>query len=291
MENKHLILDMSNILNIAFWRARTVLMEDEAKDKEEIEKTLCNFGVTVFLNIFHMYLKDSRDHKVYCVYDSRGGTEWRKSVNPDYKANRDHSGHEYHSILYEVVDKVRSILDFYPVYQVSIEKSEADDIIYSLGSILQGRKKIISSDADLLQIAQRFEDVVIWHPHTKKYRDIPAYDVVLMKSISGDSSDNISGVPKFGEKRSLKAMAENMKSFTPEQMAIVEKNLQIVDLAKNPKFAENTEKAKKIVEEYVDKYDFAHVQHLFMEHKQKQHFTNSNTIKKLLDEFDLVFKS
>ena len=32
MENKHLILDMSNILNIAFWRARTVLMEDEQKD-------------------------------------------------------------------------------------------------------------------------------------------------------------------------------------------------------------------------------------------------------------------
>ena len=286
---KHLIIDGNNIANVAFWRARSVLGE-ENKDKtpeeqKEVFKThLSNFGVNVFLNIFHMYLKDNSGYKIYLAWDSRSGANWRKDHTEDYKANRDHSSDEFHPILYDMMDSLKKLFGYYPIYQFEVEHAEADDIIFSLCNILDGQKKIISSDGDMLQIPQKISDVKVWHPMQKKYREVPEYDVVLYKSICGDPSDGIQGLYKYGPKKTLKVLGEGLQTLTAEQRDTVERNKTIVDLSLNPSFEKNTEATKQMLAaQSISNYDFAAIQKLFMTYKQKQHFANADQIKKLLD--------
>jgi len=71
---KHLIVDGNNIANISFYRAKSVLEEEHKDDPDSVEKVLCSFSVNVFLNIFHMYLKDNKDYKIYDL----GFKKWSK---------------------------------------------------------------------------------------------------------------------------------------------------------------------------------------------------------------------
>lgn len=280
---KHLIIDGNNISNIAFYRAKSVLEKEHKDDLESVDKILCSFSVNVFLNIFHMYLKDNKNHKVYMVWDSRSGANWRKQQLETYKANRDHSAIKNHDILYDVMDSIKKLLINYPIYQIEIEHAEADDLIYSLCNILQGSKKIISSDGDMMQLPQKFSDVKIWHPMLKKYREVPEYDVILYKSICGDPSDGIEGLHKFGPKKTLKVLEEGLSSLSPEHLSIVEHNRTIIDLSKNPSCAENTKKVQEIISSYQKDYNFNKIQKMYLDLKLKQHFSNSDLIKKMLD--------
>jgi len=280
---KHLIIDGNNMSNIAFYRARTVLTEEGDE-----QKNLVSFSVNVFLNILHMYLKDHNDHKIYLTWDSRTGSNWRKQQLVTYKANRDHSSDKLHSVLYDVMDEIKNLLKNYPIYQIEIEHAEADDLIYSLCSFLQEQKKIVSTDGDMMQLPQKFSDVKVWNPITKKYKDIPEYDVVLYKSICGDPSDGIEGLYKFGPKKTIKAIEENLSSFTQEQLNIVENNKKIIDLELNPSYEENTRLIKEMINNYEKNYNFNKIQKMYLDLKLKQHFSNSDSIKKMLD---IVFET
>lgn len=280
---KHLICDGNNVANIAFYRAKSVLEEEHKDDPENVEKILCSFSVNVFLNIFHMYLKDNKDHKIYMTWDSRSGANWRKQHLDTYKANRDHSAVKNHGILYDVMDSIKNLLNNYPVHQIEIEHAEADDLIYNLCDILQGPKKIISSDGDMMQLPQKFSEVKIWNPMMKKYKDVPDYDVILYKSICGDPSDGIEGLYKFGPKKTLKAMEGGLSSLTNEQLSIVEHNRKIIDLGQNPSCAENNKKVQELIASYKKDYEFSKIQKMYLDLKLKQHFSNADAIKKLLD--------
>ena len=49
------------------------------------------------------------------------------------------------------------------------------------------------------------------------------------KSIMGDPSDNINGLPKYGKKRAL-AVVNGEKQLTDEQNQIVEENMELINL-------------------------------------------------------------
>jgi len=275
---KHLIIDSNNISNISFYRARTVL-----KEEGDEQKNLVSFSVNVFLNIFHMYLKDNKDYKIYMTWDSRSGANWRKQQLTSYKANRDHSADKLHDTLYDVMDAIKALLTHYPVYQLEIEHAEADDLIYNLCSILEGPKKIISSDGDMLQLPQKFADVKIWHPMKKKLVESPEYDVILYKSICGDPSDGIEGLYKFGPKKTIKAIDEGLKGLTAEQLLTIEQNKKIIDLGQNPSVESNAKIIKETLASFPHSYDFSQIQKSYMTLRLKQHFSNSDLIKHMLD--------
>ena len=111
---------------------------------------------------------------------------------------------------------VRS-LDAFNVPRYELENYEADDIMGTLAKEAseQGASvKVISGDKDLLQLVSDNTLVCIPRKGLQKWMNIrkealfenTAYhqkQIIDMKGLMGDQSDNIPGVPGVGEKRRL----------------------------------------------------------------------------------------
>ena len=123
---------------------------------------------------------------------------FRKDINPEYKSNRPSKPPIYEKILEEVNKRFKPI---------SLRNLEADDtcrILYEDKSFYPNLEKIIVSiDKDFYSVPCAF------------YRDLPGKELVftdydtaqyhLFKQIiMGDSTDNYSGIPGYGEGKAKK---------------------------------------------------------------------------------------
>jgi len=163
-------------------------------------------------------------NRVYFVLD--GAPVQRRNVFPDYKANRkidaaDTTRIEEMQRFYAQCNLIIELLrKRFPVSVVHHADHEADDIIYNL--IKRGSKGIdwtvASNDSDFIQLLDNFENVSVYNPMKKKYVFAPTYDYVLWKSLRGDPSDNIPGIPGIGDKRAEKLVSDLsvMKKFLSE---------------------------------------------------------------------------
>lgn len=275
---KKVIFDTNNIANVAYYRAKATLQKEENKDNT----VLTNFTIKIFFSIFHMYLKNYSQHKFYLVWDGQQGSSWRKSNNEMYKSNRNHSKDDTYHLFLESMKIEQNILSNYPVVQIKFDDTEADDIIYNLCDIYRNDSiDIISSDQDLIQLSQKFNNVKIYNPIKKSYYDVPEYDIVTYKSIAGDSSDNIQGLYNFGPAKTLKVI-NNQIELTAEQKAIVENNKILIDLNKNP----NVENNKNKVIDYIDRLKIntnaEQIKLFFVEYKQHEFLKKWNEVLQLL---------
>jgi hypothetical protein len=62
----------------------------------------------------------------------------------------------------------------------------------------------VSSDTDFIQLLQDHPNLKLYNPVQKKFVEAPEYDYVVWKSLRGDASDNIPGVPGIGDKTAEK---------------------------------------------------------------------------------------
>jgi DNA polymerase-1 len=144
-----------------------------------------------------------------------------------YKANRSEAPKE----LISQIPFIKEATDRFGFASVSVYGYEADDIIASYVKKLKGRYciNVVSSDKDLLQLIDIQGGINVYDPMKQKY---VTQDDVLNKfgvsepslildilSLTGDSSDNVSGVPGIGPKtaaflinkfNSLDNLAENL---------------------------------------------------------------------------------
>lgn len=157
--------------------------------------------------------------KVIVAWDSKSSTAKRKELYPDYKAGRTKPGDDFYVQIPMLEELVLALgWNF-----VECDDYEADDIIGTLA--LQADEAgdwetfIVSSDLDMLQIVD---------DNTRMYRilkgfskleelDVPAVEekygieksqFLDLKSLKGDASDNIPGVPGVGEKTAVKLLSE-----------------------------------------------------------------------------------
>jgi 5'-3' exonuclease len=93
---------------------------------------------------------------------------------------------------------------------------------------------IVSSDSDFIQLLNTCEHVSIWNPVKKEYVVAPDYDYVTWKSLKGDSTDNIPGIPGCGEVTATKlvndpeALANYLED--PARAAIFARNYDLISL-------------------------------------------------------------
>jgi 5'-3' exonuclease len=60
---------------------------------------------------------------------------------------------------------------------------------------------VVSNDSDFTQLIQEYSHVKVWNPIKKEFLEAPIdYDYVTWKSLRGDGSDNIPGIPGVGDK-------------------------------------------------------------------------------------------
>ncbi len=117
---------------------------------------------------------------------------------------------------------IRELLDAFRVPRYELEDYEADDIMGTLAKEAseQGAQvKVISGDKDLLQLVSDHTRVCIPRKgitevdeYTKealfeKYNLSPK-QIIDMKGLMGDQSDNIPGVPGVGEKTAIKLLTQ-----------------------------------------------------------------------------------
>jgi 5'-3' exonuclease len=219
-----------------------------------------------------------------------GRSEWRKSLYPDYKAQRDYGKQdeekaEAYRGLWKQMNELHNILHLFNIKSIKVDGQEADDLIAGFCAMAEGEKIIVSSDKDLLQLIS--EDVSVAKPlrggefkmigisdfYTETGVTKEAY--IGYRALVGDSSDNISGVPGIGEKtaknlmdkyghidnilnaqgedkKALMKSARTKKIFDTENLKVLGRNNKIMSF----KFAQYDEMEKHIQECLVKPYGY-----------------------------------
>ena len=205
-------------------------------------------GIYHFINILRKFLEEHNHDKVVVFWDGDSNSSIRKSIYPQYKANRrqDMNEYKYESYLQQKA-RVKQYLEEIFVRQVEMINNEADDLIAYYTKISKDEQIIIfSADKDLTQLISK--RVTIYSPTSKQYFkngdmitinkvDIPHTNVLLTKILTGDKSDNIDGIELLGEKTLVKLFPELLeKSCTIEEILDIARNNQ---QKKKPKALEN----------------------------------------------------
>ena len=205
-------------------------------------------GIYHFINILRKFLEEHNLDKVVVFWDGDSNSSIRKSIYPQYKANRrqDMNEYKYESYLQQK-SRVKQYLEEIFVRQVEMINNEADDLIAHYCKVATDEDVIIfSADKDLTQLIS--ERVTIYSPISKQYFkngdmitinkvEIPHYNVLVTKIFTGDKSDNIDGIEGLGEKTLLKFFPD-----LQEMPCTIDKLLDIArnnEQKKKPKALEN----------------------------------------------------
>lgn len=143
--------------------------------------------------------------------DSRTGS-FRRDIYPKYKANRPPPPED----LAPQIDRIYEVCGAFGIPMLAADGMEADDVIATackLG-VAQGMKVVVvSADKDLLQLVG--DDVVMWDtmrekvfgvPETIEKFGVPPKQVRDLLALTGDTSDNVPGVPSVGPKTAAKLL-------------------------------------------------------------------------------------
>ncbi len=142
----------------------------------------------------------------------------RRAIYPDYKGNRKPAPDDF----YAQIPFLMELLEAFHIPLYEFDDYEADDIIGTLAQDAdrQGvRVEIISGDLDMLQIV---DNDIHMYQLKRGFSDVQKFDIPTieakyglkksqfldLKSLKGDSSDNIPGVPGIGEKGAVKLLQQ-----------------------------------------------------------------------------------
>ena len=205
MADKIVLIDGHSILNRAFYGVPNLTNSEG----------LHTNAVYGFLNIMFRILDEEQPQYLAVAFDLHAPT-FRHKMYEAYKGTR----HAMPEELREQVPVIKEVLKAMQIPTVTQEGYEADDILGTLAarSEKQGMEvTVVYGDRDLLQLAT--EKVKIRIPKTRGGKTviedyhtqdvIESYQVepkqiIELKALMGDSSDNIPGLPGVGEKTATK---------------------------------------------------------------------------------------
>ena len=194
---KHLFLvDGSGFIFRAYYALKTNLTRSDGTPTNAV------FG---FCNMLMKLLDDTEADYLAVIFDTARKT-FRNDIYPEYKANRSAPPED----LVPQFGLIRQATRAFNLPCIEMEGFEADDLIATYARLAEAAgasTTIVSSDKDLMQLVT--DHVTMYD--TMKDRQIGASEVVEkwgvgpdkmidMQSLTGDSTDNIPGVPGIGPK-------------------------------------------------------------------------------------------
>ena len=155
-------------------------------------------------------------NNVYSVWDKRlvrGIKNYRRqSKQTEYKAGRDK---ERSAHVFSFEDKTTVLLEALGVKNMYPGILEANDVIYWLSKNISGEKVVVSVDQDMLQLIddQTFvyspiKDVIINKDNFSEKIGVEIDQFLRYKSLMGDKSDNLPGIPRCGAKTAAKLVKQ-----------------------------------------------------------------------------------
>ncbi len=193
------------------YRAFHALPEDMKTSQGELTNAVYGF-TSMLLNV----LRDEQPTHIAVTFDK--GLTFRHDVYPDYKAHRAKMPEEMRSQM----KRVRQVVETLDIPVFEQEGYEADDLLGTLARQAEEQgvdTLIVTGDMDLLQLVDehtcvltsrwRFSDTVTYDLEgvQRRYR-LPPAQLVNLKAMMGDKSDNIPGVPGVGEKTATKLLQQ-----------------------------------------------------------------------------------
>lgn len=207
MTKKLVLIDGNSIIYRAFF-ALPLLNND---------KGVYTNAVYGFTTMLLRILEEKKPTHMLVAFDA-GKTTFRHSTYKEYKGGRQKTPPE----LSEQFPLVKELLKAFNIRHYELEQYEADDIIGTL--VKQGKEnnfevEVISGDKDMLQLVS---DKVTVNVTKKGISEVEAYtpdyllekmeitpeQIIELKALMGDNSDNIPGVPGVGEKTATKLLKQ-----------------------------------------------------------------------------------
>ncbi|GAA3402433.1 5'-3' exonuclease H3TH domain-containing protein [Paenibacillus hodogayensis] len=205
-----------------------------------------------FVKYFTDAVKRFRPTHVVCCWDM-GSSTFRTEQFADYKSNRGAPPED----LIPQFDLVKEVVDSFGVPNIGLRGYEADDCIGTLARHYADDSGahvfVLTGDHDLLQIVAERVHVVIMKKGLSNYavydlaalfeeRGLTPGQIIELKGLIGDTSDNYPGVKGIGEKTALKLLAEygdidqilaNLDSLSASVRKKIEASLDMLHLSRD----------------------------------------------------------
>jgi 5'-3' exonuclease len=231
-------------------------------------------GMVGFMKSLGLAIRTFKPTRCIVVFDGKGGSQNRRKIYPQYKANRKPpvrlnrsydlttDEQEKENMKFQLVSLVE-MLEFLPLTICALDNVEADDVIAYLSQLITaegGDSIIYSTDKDFFQLAA--ENIKIYNPVKKKTfsQEVILEDFGIhpkhfhfFRALNGDKSDNIDGVKGVGE--------ATLRKYIPEiSDPTVNINLDFI----RQKYAD-TKKVPKVISNILDHTDIVERNILLMD--------------------------
>jgi 5'-3' exonuclease len=202
-----------------------------------------------FLRILGDAVRRMKPTHLVCCWDLAGGS-FRAEHFPEYKGNRPEAPED----LIPQFELIKSVTENFGIINVSAEGYEADDCIGTLARRFAAESEVfvLTGDHDLLQLVDERISVVIMKKGQGNYavytpdflleeRQLTAEQIIDLKGLMGDTSDNYPGVRGIGEKTALKLLQEyasiegilsNLDHLPPAVRNKIEADLDMLHLSR-----------------------------------------------------------
>lgn len=197
---KLLLIDGNSIMNRAFYGIKGLSNKNGFPTN----------ALTGFLRIYLKLLKEDKPDRIAVAFDLKAPT-FRHKMYDGYKATR----HAMPEELALQMPVIRILLREMGIPVVEIEGYEADDIIGTLSRTAAENNcecVIMTGDRDSFQLvnekvtvrlASNKEDIYYTPEKIREVYGVEPIQMIEVKALMGDSSDNIPGVKGIGEKTAL----------------------------------------------------------------------------------------
>ncbi|MRI03449.1 DNA polymerase I [Lactobacillus reuteri] len=211
MTKQLLLIDGNSIVFRAFFAMHNQM--DKFTNKDGLH-TAAIYGFKLMLD--HV-LQNFKPDAALVAFDA-GKVTFRTKMYDDYKGGRNKTPNE----LTEQIPYVRELIKDSGLHSYELANYEADDIIGTLAKQADDagyKTLIVTGDRDLTQLASENTTVAVTHKgvtdtehytpaHVKEKLGITPRQIIDMKALMGDSSDNYPGVTKIGEKTAIKLVKQ-----------------------------------------------------------------------------------
>ena len=247
---KVLLIDGNSIMNRAFYG----IMGNKMLTTKNGMYTNAIYG---FLSIMFKNMEEVEPQYMLIAFDSKTAANVRKNMYEGYKKHR----HAMPSELAEQMPVIKDILKAMNIKTLEMDDYEGDDILGTFAKKFAKEGQdvyILSGDRDLFQLIE--DHITVRIPRTKMGKTeteiytrekveeeygLEPIDLIEVKALMGDSSDEIPGLPNVGPKTSTsiirqyktienlyKALEEGTADFTSKLKDTLIKNQDLAELSK-----------------------------------------------------------
>lgn len=251
MKPNYLLIDSTNLFTRLY--AKVKASENDPKnqlirnikvneDGRVIRKDLNVMAISYYFKTMVNLKKIYPDASFVHIFDSATSNEYRRQIDPEYKANRKSKDIERD----QCIEALKGALKVLQAVVYDEPNFEADDVIATIASKITKANKtvgIFSNDKDLAQVVAYAPDAIrliqIEYDQDKARNVYKELDSELIKekygvypeqvfeylAIKGDKADNVSGIKGLGDKKAIEILT-NFGSIAKaiEYVMTIEKN-------------------------------------------------------------------